>query len=156
MSQNETWYFAYGSNLSKKQMLNRTGSVPASVAAKLLNYRFAFRRILDGLDVYATIVPTVGAVVQGAAYLCSLHAMTQLDRFEGVAENCYRREIVRVTTLAGEDLDCVVYMGESFHEADEIPNDSYLNLILIGAESHQLTADYIDSIARLARMGRTL
>ena len=153
--QNETWYFAYGSNLSKPQMVCRTGSLPVSITARLLHYQFAFRRVNHGLDVYATIVPTVGAVVQGAAYLCSSHAMAQLDRFEGVAESCYRRAIVQVTTIAGKDLECVAYVGQSFHEAHAIPSDSYLDLILTGAESHQLTTDYIASVARLARKGKS-
>jgi len=151
MTNDETWYFSYGSNLSKQQMLCRTGSIPTSVTAYLSNHRIAFRQVLNGLDVYATIIPTEGATVHGAAYLCSAHAMTQLDRLEGVAENCYRRELVRVATSSGEDLDCIVYVGESFHDTDELPSDSYLNLILTGAESHRLPSDYIDSIASLAR-----
>lgn len=150
MSQDETWCFSYGSNMSKQQMLSRTGSVPRSVAAKLPDYRLAFRRVLDGDQVYATIVPNIGAAVQGVAYWCSQHVMRQLDKFEGVAENCYRRAKVRVTTIAGEDLDCIVYIGESFFEDEESPDDRYLNLILTGAAEHQLPPGYIDSIAKLA------
>ena len=44
MPQNETWYFSYGSNLSKQQMLRRTGSIPMSQLACLANYRLAFRK----------------------------------------------------------------------------------------------------------------
>ena len=151
MLQAENWYFAYGSNLSKPQMLSRTGSIPPSVAAKLVNYRLAFRRVLDGQGVYATIVPVKGAVVHGVAYRCSLDAILNLDRFEGIAENCYRREMVKVTTQAADELDCIVYIGESFHQADEVPSESYLDLILTGAESHHLPRDYIDSIVKLVR-----
>ena len=152
MSQSETWYFSYGSNLSKPQMLRRTGSVPTSQAASLVNYRLAFRKVLTGQDVYATIVPTPGAIVHGVAYLCSPHAMAQLDLFEGVAENCYRRELVLVTTRTTNDmLECIVYIGESFSAEDSVPSSSYLNLILSGATEHQLPPDYIESIREMAK-----
>ena len=150
MSQCETWYFSYGSNLSKQQMLRRTGSIPTSQAAFLVNYRLAFRKVLTGQDVYATVVPTPGAIVHGVAYLCNPHAMAQLDLFEGVAENCYRRESVPVTTHSNDILECIVYIGEAFSAEDSVPSSSYLNLILTGAKEHQLPPDYIESIQVLA------
>ena len=152
MPQNETWYFSYGSNLSKQQMLRRTGSVPMSRLACLANYRLAFRKVLASEDVYATIVPNKEAIVHGAAYLCSPHAMSQLDLLEGVAENCYRRELVEVTTHAGDVLSCIVYVGEAFSVEDSVPSSNYLNLILRGAEEHQLPVDYIESIITQARL----
>ena len=151
MSQCETWYFSYGSNLSKQQMLRRTGSNPKSHTAFLVNYKLAFRKVLTGNDVYATIVPTQGAIVHGVAYLCSSHAMAQLDRFEGVNENCYRRESVSVTTHSNHNLECIVYIGESFSKEVSFPTSSYLKLILTGAREHQLPPDYIESIQEIAK-----
>ena len=151
MSQSETWYFSYGSNLSKQQMLRRTGSIPMSHAAFLVNYKLAFRKVLNGKDVYATIVPMPGAIVHGVAYLCGPHAMTQLDLFEGVAENCYRRESVQVTTHSDDILKCMVYIGEAFSEEDSVSSSSYLNVILTGAKEHQLPPDYIESIRKIAK-----
>ena len=153
MSQNESWYFAYGSNLSKQQMLRRTGSIPVSRPAGLFDYQLAFRKVLVGEDVYATIVPTPGKVVQGVAYLCSPHAMSQLDVFEGVAENCYRRELVQVTALTGEILNCIVYIGEKFFSEAAVPSANYLNAILTGAQEHQLPPDYIRQIKTISNYG---
>jgi gamma-glutamylcyclotransferase len=150
MSQDETWYFSYGSNLSKQQMLRRTGYVPASRNAWLANYGLAFRKVLGGEDVYATIVPLQGAIVHGVAYRCSPYAMAQLDLFEGVAENCYRREPVQVSIQVGEVLACVVYIGEAFSTEISIPNANYLDSILTGAEEHQLPTDYIKWIRNIA------
>ncbi len=150
MPQSETWYFSYGSNMSKQQMLNRTGAVPTSCLARLVNYRLAFRKVLASDDVFATIVSTEGSVVHGVAYRCSPHAMVQLDLLEGVAQNCYRRESVRVTTQAGEILSCIVYIGEAFTKEASTPSPAYLNLILTGAHEHQLPVDYIQSIEKLA------
>jgi len=121
-----------------------------SHAAFLVNYKLAFRKVLASKDVYATIVPMPGAIVHGVVYLCGPHAMTQLDLFEGVAENCYRRESVQVTTHSNDILKCLVYIGEAFSEEDFVPSSSYLNLILTGAKEHQLPPDYIESIRKIA------
>lgn len=153
MSQNESWYFAYGSNLSKQQMLRRTGSIPVSHPAVLSDYQLAFRKVLDGEDVYATIVPAPGHVVQGVAYFCSPHAMAQLDVFEGTAENCYRRELVQVTALTGEILNSIVYIGEKFSSEAAVPSSNYLNLILTGAHEHELPTDYIRQIKTISNCG---
>ena len=151
MPQSETWCFSYGSNLSTQQMLSRTGAIPFSNPAYLINYKLAFRKVLNGQDVYATIVPTPGAIVHGVAYLCSPYAMGQLDLFEGVNENCYRRESVQVTTQSNVFLECIVYIGVAFSVSDSVPSSSYLNLILTGAREHQLPPDYIESIRELAK-----
>ena len=156
MQQNETWYFSYGSNLSKQQMLHRTGSVPVSRLACLANYRLVFREVLASEEVYATIVPIQGEIVYGVAYLCSPHAMAQLDLLEGVAENCYRRELVTVTTHDGDVLSCIVYIGEAFSAVDSVPSSNYLSRILTGAEEHQLPVDYIKSITTQARRNTTV
>jgi cation transport regulator ChaC len=151
MPQHESWYFAYGSNLSKQQMLRRTGSIPVSSPACLPDYQLAFRKVLVGEEVYATIVPSQGAVVQGAAYLCSPYAMTQLDIFEGVGEKCYRRELVQATAQTGEVLNCIVYIGEKFNSEAAVPNALYLNAILTGAQEHQLPPDYIQQIKSISK-----
>ncbi len=150
MPQSETWYFSYGSNMSKQQMLSRTGSVPTSCLAQLVNYRIAFRKVLASDDVFATIVPKEGSVVHGVVYWCTPHAMLQLDLLEGVAQNCYRRELVRVTTQSGEILNCIVYIGEAFSNEACTPSPAYLNLILTGAHEHHLPIDYVQSIEAMA------
>lgn len=155
MPQNKTWYFSYGSNLSKQQMLRRTGSIPMSRLVSLANFRLAFRKVLSSEDVYATIVPMPGGLVHGVVYSCSPHAMSQLDLVEGVAENCYRRELVEVTTHDGDVLSCIVYIGEAFSVEESVPSSNYLDLILTGAKEHQLPVDYIKSITTQARCGTT-
>ena len=149
-SEKVDWYFAYGSNLSKQQMLRRTGSIPPSRVAWLDHYEFAFRRVLEGNDVFATIHPKQGAIVHGVAYQCSRHAMMQLDQFEGVAENCYRRETVEVTTDLGAILRCIVYIGQAFRDESAQPSASYWDSIRTGAQEHRLPIEYIDGLTRLA------
>jgi hypothetical protein len=76
--------------------------------------------------------------------------MAQLDLFEGVAENCYRRASVQASTQEGDVLTCIVYIGEAFSREASIPNANYLDLILTGAEEHQLPTDYIKRIQSIA------
>ncbi len=133
-----------------QQMLRRTGSIPPSQVARLDHYQFAFRRVLDGNDVFATILPKPGAIVHGVAYQCSQHAMMQLDLFEGVSENCYRRELVHVTTQNGEVLPSVVYIGQAFTKEAAYPSASYWNAIRTGAQEHQLPLEYLNALTQLA------
>lgn len=131
-------------------MLRRTGSIPKSQVARLDHYQFAFRRVLDGNDVFATILPKQGSIVHGVAYHCSQHAMMQLDRFEGVSDNCYTRELVYVTTQNGEILQCIVYIGQAFTDESAQPSASYWSSIRTGAKEHQLPIEYIDTLMQLA------
>ena len=151
MSENDSWYFSYGSNLSKQQMLRRTGSVPQSQQALLANYRLVFRQVLNSDVVYATIIPAPNTMVYGVAYRCSLYAMERLDEAEGVSENCYRRETVHVTTNSKKILTCIAYVGESFETKESKPSSGYLNEILTGATEHQLPTEYIESIRERAQ-----
>lgn len=155
MAEQDNWYFAYGSNLSKQQMLRRTGSIPDSHNARLEHYQFAFRRVLDGNEVYATIVPEENAVVHGVIYRCSPYAMLRLDHFEGVAEDCYRRKSVQVTTQDGEYLPCVVYIGQAFTDEVAYPSANYWNSILTGAQEHNLPVEYINVLTDLSRQAQT-
>ena len=149
-TEKDNWYFAYGSNLSKQQMLRRTGSIPPSQVVWLDNYQFAFRRVLDGNDVFATLLPKKGSRVYGVAYQCSQHAMMQLDHFEGVSENCYRKELVDVTIHDGESVRCIVYIGQAFTNESARPSASYWDSIRTGAQEHQLPTEYVNTLTQLA------
>ena len=148
MTSDNTWYFAYGSNLLRQQMIERTGSLPESHTACLKDFRFVFRKL--GLnEVYADIVPSSGSTVRGVVYLCSNQALMQLDFFEGVAADCYRRILVQVATDDGQPLWAVAYRGgRAFSDEEGKPSQDYLNRVLCGAREHQLEKDYIDSIER--------
>lgn len=153
MPQSDVWYFAYGSNLSPQRMLQRIGTIPLARVGILNGYELAFRRFTGGNETYATIIPQPDAVVHGVAYLCEHQAIRQLDRFEGVAEGCYRREYVDILTNTGELLRCLVYVGEATIEGDSRPADGYLRWILTGAEEHGLPSEIIQGIKNTALQG---
>jgi gamma-glutamylcyclotransferase len=149
----ERWYFAYGSNLSKPRMQNRTGPILASRVARLKDHRLCFNNTdKEGIERYANIVPSAGAVTWGVAYWCSAQAMAALDRYEGVAEDCYLREWVEVETIDGDRLQAEVYIGgQRFTVVEGRPSDWYLDIILLGAKEHGLPEDYIRGIESLAK-----
>jgi gamma-glutamylcyclotransferase len=141
-----TWYFAYGSNLSKGRMEQRTGLVPSARTVYLKHHRLAFNLHADGA-IYANIVPCWQSTVWGAAYWCSRATMDVLDRYEGTAIGCYRRDCVEVETENGERLNAETYIGGKGFVAEEgLPSDAYLKLILTGAAEHSLPEQYIRSV----------
>jgi gamma-glutamylcyclotransferase len=142
-----TWYFAYGSNLSKGRMEQRTGTTPLARTAYLQNHRLAFNLHADG-TIFANILPCHQSIVWGAAYWCSREMMDALDRCEGVAIGCYRRSRVEVETENGERLQAEIYVGgEGFVAEEGQPSEDYLQLILTGAEVHSLPEQYIRFVA---------
>jgi gamma-glutamylcyclotransferase (GGCT)/AIG2-like uncharacterized protein YtfP len=142
-----TWYFAYGSNLSKRRVEQRTGSVPLARTVRLNDYRLAFNLHADGA-IYANIMPCQRSIVWGAAYWCSREMMDAFDRYEGVAHGCYRRLCVEVETGIDEKLQAQTYIGGSDFVADEgRPSEYYLQLIVTGAAEHSLPEEYVRFVA---------
>ncbi|CAK0743674.1 gamma-glutamylcyclotransferase [Gammaproteobacteria bacterium] len=145
------WYFAYGSNLSCRQMEKRTGSIGETRLARLDGYRIAFnKRSCDGTG-KANIVPDSSGVVFGVIYWCSDEALSQLDDYEGVESGHYRQNLVRVKSDLGDDIEAITYIaGSSFIDDTLKPSASYLQTILQGAQHHGLPKDYISEIKQRA------
>ena len=77
-------YFAYGSNLNKKQMKAHCPDAKPRYSAVLPNYQLIFTgwsRILKGAT--ASIKPVRGQKVQGAVWDISESDLRHLDQFEG-------------------------------------------------------------------------
>src|SRR5947208_4766736 len=96
------WYFAYGSNLWKEQMIARTGVIahpqfPPRIV-RLETYRLVFQSLESGGPAYANIL-TPGDGVLGVLYRCSPANLERLDRFE----QGYDRQPIKVSPLQGEE-----------------------------------------------------
>lgn len=152
MSVDTQWYFAYGSNMSMQQMRKRTGSVPESLVARLKGYRLAFRKYRDTEEVYADILPDKTKEVIGVAYQCSDKALEQLDIFEGVTGNCYRRENITIQLEdSNEKITAVAYLGSlAFSEIESHPSQEYLDRILAGLSDHKIDPTYTEMVQTLA------
>ena len=88
-------YFAYGSNLNKRQMASRCpGAVPLG-RFTLDDARLVFRGVAD-------VAYEPGAKCLGGVWRITPACEVALDRYEGVARGLYRREIVEIDN--GESL----------------------------------------------------
>lgn len=138
--------------MSKQQMLKRIGVIPDGRRARLDGYRLAFRKYHHTDEVYADVLPDASQSVLGVAYLCSPNALERLDIFEGVADGCYRRDVIQVQSeQASEILQAIVYRGSNaFSEIESQPSQEYLDRILAGLRDHQIDPSYTQQVLSLA------
>jgi cation transport regulator ChaC len=147
----ESWYFAYGSNLWRDQMIARTGAIGAAEhpprIARLANYRLVFQRLEKGGPAYANIV-SPGDGVLGVVYRCRAADLEKLDDYE----RGYERRPIVVIDPSGEELPAAAYIVKP-GPAIEIgpPSDEYLQKIVRGATQHGLAETYIAQIVAIAR-----
>ena len=102
---NRFYYFAYGSNMDVNQMAERCPTACFKGKAILKDYRFD----LDSAG-YATIINEKGAYVEGLLWSVTREDLVRLDRYEGVAKNCYRKSIVRLPEYLPDHL-VLVYIS---------------------------------------------
>lgn len=146
----DQWYFAYGSNLARAQMVNRIGCIREERRARLDGYRIAFnKRGTDGTG-KANILPDQGGTVWGVVYRCSPGALNDMDRHEGVLGGHYARKMVRVRLDGGDELDAVTDVaGSAFIDDSLTPRPEYLQTILRGAREQNLPEEYIRGVEAL-------
>lgn len=146
----DTWYFAYGSNMSIERMKDRTGAIRQHITSRLKGFRLVFNKRADDGGVFANFEPNESSEVWGVAYLCDPKAMKTLDRKEGVTGGHYKRIKIQVEGSAGELIRCVTYVaGDKFVCEAAAPAKDYLQHLLDGARDHNLPSLYIDFIKEL-------
>jgi len=122
------YYFAYGTNLNRKQMLERCPDSRPMFIATLRNYKLVFvgwsRQWRGGV---ASIKPFRGMRVLGAIYEVSEECLRQLDKYE----SSYNRLNVTVFDEDGEPIEAITYIKASQSE-DTQPSQEYLAVIQQG------------------------
>ncbi len=125
------YYFAYGSNLNKKQMLERCPDSKPLFVATLRNYRLVFvgwfRQWRGGI---ISIKPFRGGKVLGALYELSDRDLRRLDSYEGYPGS-YNRLKVTVFDEDGEPVEAITYIKSEQSEETQ-PSKEYLSLIQQG------------------------
>lgn len=125
------YYFAYGSNLNQKQMLERCPDSKPRFIATLPNYKLVFvgwsRQRRGGV---ASIKPFRGEKVLGAIYDISDRDLRQLDSKEGYPDN-YNRLKVTVFKEKGEPVEAITYIKARQSE-ETPPSPEYLSIIQQG------------------------
>ena len=128
------YYFAYASNLSKKQMAARCPDSKPKVIATLPNYKLVFvgwsREWRGGK---ASIKSFRGERVRGAIYEITEECLRRLDRFEAG----YERFNVTVFDGDSEPAQAVTYIKSGQLE-DSQPSKEYLAVIQQGYRDWRL------------------
>ena len=125
------YYFAYGSYLNKKLMLEHCPDSKPVFTASLPNYKLVFvgwsRQWRGGL---VSIRPFRGERVLGAIYEVSDRDLKRLDNYQGYPNN-YTRLNVTVFDEGGEPIKAITYIKSG--QSDEAqPSKEYLALIQQG------------------------
>jgi len=126
-----TNYFAYASNLNRKQMRERCPDSQPMAVATLPNYKLVFvgwSRQWRGS--VATIRPFRGEKVLGAIYEISDRDLRRLDNYEGYPGNTSRMN-VNVFNEDGEPVQAIAYIKTGQSEETR-PSPEYLSVIQQG------------------------
>ena len=122
------YYFAYGANLNRKQMLERCPDSKPKFMVTLPNYKLIFagwsRKWRGGV---ATIKRFGGEIVLGGIYDISEQCLRQLDRYE----EGYDRLKVTVFTEVNEPIEAITYIKSGQLEETQ-PSKEYLSIIQQG------------------------
>ena len=125
------YYFAYASNLNRKQMLECCLDSQPRFTASLPNYRLIFtgwsRQWRGGI---ASIKPSRGDKVLGAIYEVSDRDLAQLGKREGYRDT-YNRQKITVYRDTGETIEAITYI-KSRQSEETKPSPEYLSVIQQG------------------------
>jgi cation transport regulator ChaC len=131
------YYFAYGSNLNRSQMLERCPDCQPRLTATLPNYKLVFAgwsRLWRGGT--ASIKPFRGEKVLGAIYEISDPDLRRLDKYEGYPDT-YDRLKITVYRETGEPVEAITYIKLSQSEETK-PSPEYLAVLQQGYRDWEL------------------
>jgi gamma-glutamylcyclotransferase (GGCT)/AIG2-like uncharacterized protein YtfP len=135
-----TLYFAYGSNLWREQMSDRCPGHREVGTGVLYGYRWIITT-----RGYASIVASKTDVVLGKVYTLSPEDEERLDRYEGVQQGAYCKEMLSVE-VGGRCCTCLVYVDPVVAEGE--PYSEYVERIRKGIADARLPDSYVELYLR--------
>ncbi len=146
-------YFAYGSNLSLKQMKERGIKVIDSKIAELPEWKLTFTiHSQNWGGGVGDIIPKRDHVLEGVIYTIPKENLENLDHYEGreidddMELGMYRKQHIPVKTSNGWNtvLTYLVNRTEEYRSKTYIkPSEDYMDTIISGAREHGLSEKYI-------------
>ncbi|MEB3263944.1 MAG: gamma-glutamylcyclotransferase [Synechococcus sp.] len=137
---------SYGSNMNPERLESRCrGWDGNAVVARLEGWRWGINKLASSGSGRgcAGITPEEGAHCWGVVHHLSPEDLAVLDSYEGVGFGHYRHEMVRVATREGYSFEVLTYVPEDKALAEGLlPEPSYADHILIGAEHYGLPSDW--------------
>ena len=140
MSKPVSFYFGYGSNLSKEQMGLRCPDSEYFISGKLPGYEWLINR-----RGYASIKSSKEAFVLGEIFKLSEKDVEYLDIYENVSEGFYRKHFLNILTEKGS-IKCLVYIASDNNKG--VAQLEYIDRINDGINSARLPLDYVESWIR--------
>lgn len=129
------YYFAYASNLNRKQMAERCPDSKPIVAATLHHYKLVFTGwSREWRGSIASIRPIRGEKVRGAIYQVTEECLKRLDRYQ---DSDYRRLNVIVNNEDNEPMEAVTYINQKVTPQSK-PSPQYLAVIQQGYKDWRL------------------
>ena len=150
-------YFAYGSNMSRRQMSERCPDHECLGIAVLKDHALCFPRTSPIRNCgVAGLADTPGAEVWGVVYRLHDGDLAALDRREGYDpakpfhENRYNRQTVRVL-MDGRPVECLTYFARP-DPGEHVPSAAYLGTMVEGAEENGLPEAYVGSLRQITTL----
>ena len=144
-------YFAYGSNMWRRQMAERCPEHEVIGTALLPDHALCFPRSSPVRHCgVAGIVGKPGAQVWGVVYRLNERDLAALDRREGYDPakpfhvNRYNRILIRVLR-DGTTLECLTYLARD-EPGRHVPSETYMQAIIEGAVENGLPEDYVAAL----------
>lgn len=138
----ESWYFAFGANMSTRIFAGRRAMEPSYwEPAVLADYRLSFSEpgVIPGVEpAFANIEAAPGRKVFGVLYRMPERHLARLDRAE--SEN-YRRRTLQVVGAETGPVQALAYQSRRV-VCGALPSRRYLGLLLEGAAEHRLPMEY--------------
>lgn len=140
------WYFAYGSNMQPATFAGRRGIAPSrAIAARAAGWRLVLDKtpLVPIGESFANLRADPDAVAYGVAYEITADDLAHVDLTEGVLIENYRRVEVDVEPLAGGEPRRAYTLVSDRCSPDLLPSAYYMTLLIEGAETHGLPAEWI-------------
>ena len=147
MTEDEVWYFAYGSNLNIGQMMNRVGEWIVSKRAVLKGYELRFNvrsPRWGGLTANVVRTDNSDTKMYGALYRISREKLSVLSTYEGIKPTDIAVE------ADGENLRAKTYIFETRRVSGK-PPEVYLNVMLNGLMQHGYPDAVIEEVRKIAQ-----
>ena len=130
------YYFAYASNLNRKQMAVRAPDSKPKFIATLPNFKLIFAASQNRGNGVATIRPFKGEKVTGAVYEISDSDLKRLDRYEGYPITYDRRKVL-VFTETNDPVEAITYIKNDQSQLAPPPKE-YMETIKQGYRDWQI------------------
>jgi gamma-glutamylcyclotransferase (GGCT)/AIG2-like uncharacterized protein YtfP len=137
------YYFAYGSNLSKKQMKERNLTTYESHKGFIENYKLKFNKESKDGSSKANIIQEQSEKVWGVCYELDSEGFNNLKE----CEKGYNEQEI----LVFDENRKMLLIAKTFISnkiCDKLPTKDYMDKIIEGAKQHELPEDYIKNLEK--------